>query len=191
MNLVSEFFFQNQDTFLKILKKGRRDLPPPPSSYAPVISYFCFIVYIAILLSLGYIYFLDFKKGKQLEVDSFQSKLPLFQNVLNEEKNKIFLSSIKKASDYELSKIVGSEPGFSYGIVAWKLLEMVDSTDITDRLGPLLESNSTQCIQREQMFNKIYNTVMLTELVSSWEKLLSQSEDIGPYMVKYFFTVFN
>ena len=30
MNIVRTFFFQNQGTFLWILKKGRGDLPPPP-----------------------------------------------------------------------------------------------------------------------------------------------------------------
>ena len=39
MNLVGTSFFQNQDTFLWILNKGRGDLPPPPSSYAPVFFY--------------------------------------------------------------------------------------------------------------------------------------------------------
>ena len=146
---------------------------------------------IAILLSLGYIYFLDFKKGKQLDVDSFQSKLLLFQNVLNEEKNKIFLASVKKASDYELSNIVGTEPGFTRGTVACKLLEMGDSTsvhnftsNVTYKLRPLLKSKSKQCVQRVQMFTKFYNTVMLKELASSWENLLSHSEDIGCNMSK-------
>ena len=82
-------------------------------------------------------------------MDSFQSKLPLFQNVLNEGKNKIFLSSVKKASDYELFNISGIDPVFTCGIVACKLLEMRDSTaaysftsNITDKLRPLQESES-------------------------------------------------
>ena len=58
------------------------------------------------------------------------------------------------------------------------------TSNITDKLRPLLESKSAQFFQREQMFNKLYNTVMLKELVSSWEKSLSQSEDISPNMVK-------
>ena len=77
---------------------------------------------------MGYIYFSGFNKGKQLEVESFQSKLRLFQSILNEEKNKIFLSSVKKASDFELFKIAGIKPDFFCRFVACKLLEMKDST---------------------------------------------------------------
>ena len=114
------------------------------------------------------IYFLDFKKGRKLEVDSFQRKLSLFQNVLNEEKNKIFFSSVHKASDYEIFNIAETELGFTCGIVACKFLEMGDSTaphNITDKLRPLLESKSTQYIQKQQMFKKFFNKVMLRELV--------------------------
>lgn len=169
---------------------GRGGLPPLPLQLCTCNLVLLFYS-IAILLSLGYSYFLDFKKGKQLEVDSFQSKLPSFQNVLNEEKNKIFLPSVKKASDYELFNNTWIEPSFSCGIVACKLLGMGDSTaahnftlNITDKLRALLESKSTQYIQRGQMFNKFYNIVILKELVSSQEKLLTQSEDIGLNMVK-------
>ena len=36
MTTIRAFFSTNLDTFLQFLKKGRGDLPPPPSSYAPV-----------------------------------------------------------------------------------------------------------------------------------------------------------
>ena len=54
-------------------------------------------------------------------MDSFHSKLPIFQNVLNEEKNKIFLSTVEKASDYDIFNIAEIELGFTCGIVACKL----------------------------------------------------------------------
>ena len=111
-------------------------------------------MYIDILLSFGYIYLPGFKRGKQVEVDNFQNKFRLFQNVLNEENNKIFLPSVKKGSDYELFNIAGIQPGFSRGTVAWKLLEMGDSTsahnftsNITDKLRPSLEIKTAQCIK--------------------------------------------
>ena len=67
------------------------------------------------------VYLLDLKKGKKLKIDSFHSKLPIFQNVLNEEKNKIFLSTVEKASDYDIFNIAEIELGFTCGIVACKL----------------------------------------------------------------------
>ena len=80
------------------------------------------LLYIAILLGFGDVYFLDSKKGEQLEVESFQNKLPLFQTTLNEAKNKIFFSSIKKATGYKFFNIAEIEPAFTCRIVTFKLL---------------------------------------------------------------------
>ena len=58
------------------------------------------------------------------------------------------------------------------------------TSNITDKLRPLLESKSAQFFQSCTILAQFFLSFMLKELVSSWEKSLSQSEDISPNMVK-------